>query len=128
MGEWNIAKLKREMSAKDFLGWERYAAIEPFGELRADYRAASIAGMIFNMAVAQKDRKPFTEWLLQYKEQETKKQPTPEQVAKKQFELLNIYARAYAGSEPVADTAVDRLEQKRLQDQVARAHAAMKET
>ncbi len=122
----DINIVKNSLSAKGLLGWEAYLNLEPRGEERADHRAAMIAGMVFNMAVGVKDRKPYTEWLLKFVEQEQKQQPTPAQIAQKQFELLQIYARAYQGTEPVVDTAADRLGQKKMQDQVAQAHAAMK--
>jgi len=84
--------------------------------------------MIFNMAVAAKDRKPFDTWLLKFEEKESKKQPTKEQLAQKHFELLSIYARAFSGVETVEDTSADAKAQNELRQKVAAAHAAMKET
>jgi len=128
-GIWNVNVIKNGLSAKGLLGWEAYFSLEPYGEERADHRAATIAGMIFNMAVNVKDRKPYTHWLLKFVEQEVKgqKQPTKEQVAQKQFEMLQIYARAHSGVGVVEDTATDRAEQQKLQREVAKARAAMKE-
>lgn len=54
------------MTAKQFQAWEIYSAVEPFGELREDYRAASIRAMIFNMAVAVKDRLPVENFLVKF--------------------------------------------------------------
>jgi hypothetical protein len=42
----------RELTAKQFIGWEHFAEIEPFTldiELRADIRAAQIAQVIANV-------------------------------------------------------------------------------
>ena len=39
----------RSMTAKQFIGWWHYFQIDPFGEKRADYRAASIVTMIANV-------------------------------------------------------------------------------
>jgi len=39
----------RSLTAKQFAEWEHYARLEPFGEVRDDYRAASIAVMIANV-------------------------------------------------------------------------------
>ena len=36
------AELGRRMSSREMSEWEVYEALEPFGERRADYRAASI--------------------------------------------------------------------------------------
>ena len=57
LGRVNVDAMLRELTAKQFIEWECYARLEPFNELRADQRAASIVRMIFNMAVATKDRK-----------------------------------------------------------------------
>lgn len=50
----------RRTPAKRFREWELYFdAIDPIDrEKRADYRAALIASMVFNMAVEPKHRKP----------------------------------------------------------------------
>lgn len=45
------------MTAKQFMGWENYARLEPFNELRADYRAASIATVIANVNRDPKTRR-----------------------------------------------------------------------
>lgn len=125
-GTWNVKEIEDGLSAKQFLGWETYFNLEPRGEERADYRSAQIVGMIFNMAVDIKNRKPFTDWLLKF-EAENKKQPTPSQVAQKQFELLNILARVHNAEQGVVeDKRADRAEQSKLQKAVAQAHAAMK--
>lgn len=39
----------RRMPAKTFRRWQHFDALEPIGELRADYRAASIVQMIANV-------------------------------------------------------------------------------
>lgn len=43
---WSVAELGRRMSSREVSEWEAYEAIEPFGERRADYRAASICQVI----------------------------------------------------------------------------------
>lgn len=128
-GEWDVNVIANGLSAKGFLGWEAYWNLEPRSEERADHRAALVAGMVYNMAVDVKSRKPYTDWLLKFKEQEPEKPPpTPAQVTQKQFELLSIYAKAFSGMDVVEDTAADRQLQKQMMDKVAQAHAAMKET
>ena len=56
----------RSLTAKQFIEWEHYARLEPFDELRADYRTASIREMLHNMAVVAKHRKPLDYFLLKY--------------------------------------------------------------
>ena len=39
----------RSLTAKQFAEWECYARLEPFNELREDYRTASIVTMLANV-------------------------------------------------------------------------------
>jgi len=41
-----VAELGRRMSSREMSEWQVYEAIEPFGERRADYRAASLCHII----------------------------------------------------------------------------------
>lgn len=77
------------------MGWEHYARLEPFGELRDDYRAASIREMIFNMAVEKKDRKPIEDFLLRY--DEDAKPRRKKQSVEQQIMFLNILAATSGG-------------------------------
>lgn len=67
----------RNMTAKQFAGWEHFASLEPFGELRMDYRIASVVQMIANVNRG-KDQKPFTldDVVLKFGE-ENRKPPQP---------------------------------------------------
>lgn len=82
-GEVNVDAMLRRITAKQFRQWEVYNELEPFGEFRDDVRAAQITAMIFNMAVAVKDRKPLTEFLLPWdkvlEQEAAPKRQTPEQ-------------------------------------------------
>jgi len=44
-------QLMRIMSAKTFIAWQQYAAIEPFGEERADLRMGILASTVVNVAM-----------------------------------------------------------------------------
>jgi hypothetical protein len=60
LGQFNVDGMLRQMTAQQFLEWGEYAALEPFDEVRADYRAASIVQMIANMnRDTKKHPKPF---------------------------------------------------------------------
>lgn len=92
-GEINVDRVGRRITAKQLLGWEAYMRLEPFGELRDDYRAASIVQMIFNMGVAKaKDRKPIGHFLLKWGEQE----PERRQTWQEQQKIMTLLARAYS--------------------------------
>lgn len=72
----------RRLTAKQFLEWEHYARLEPFGELRADYRAALIASVIANVNRGSK-QKPYTleDFLLKFAEEPVRKQTVEDQLA-----------------------------------------------
>lgn len=114
----------RRMSAKDFRGWEIYAGLEPFGEVRADHRAAQVAQMVFNMAVAAKHRKPLKDFILPTIEYEEASKPRQDT-----FAVMKILAAAYSTdttpSEGVAVEKEDRVMMENMKEQMARARAAL---
>lgn len=60
----------RSLTARQFAEWMAFAELEPFGELRDDYRAASIREMVYNINVSKKDRKPLEDFLLNFGDSE----------------------------------------------------------
>jgi hypothetical protein len=85
----------RSITAKQLIEWEAYARLEPFGEVRDDYRFASVVAMIFNMAVVAKDRKPIDTFLLKWEDGE--EQPKKKkQTWQEQFEIAKQWAMAYS--------------------------------
>lgn len=44
-----VAELLERMPATEFDDWLRYEQIEPFGEIRADFRIAQLASLIANV-------------------------------------------------------------------------------
>jgi len=89
----------RSITAKQFVEWEAYARMDPFSEARADYRAASIAMTVYNMAVESKHRKNLSEFLLKWDEEEQKPQ---KQTWQQQKAIAYMIATAY--SVPGRDT------------------------
>lgn len=83
--------LLRRLSTRDFQQWMLYEQVEPFGELRADFRSAQVVAMIHNVAVAQKDQKPVGDFLLKFEEKKEQRQSVEEQAM-----ILNIIAAALA--------------------------------
>jgi hypothetical protein len=68
-----------------------YERIEPFGELRADYRAAQIVTMVHNVAVSVEHQKTVEDFLLKFGAK-AKKQTVAEQIM-----ILNVMAAAFSG-------------------------------
>jgi hypothetical protein len=112
-GEWNVDKIARGLTAKQFIEWRLYARMEPFGEERDDFRAASIRQMVFNMAVKNSDRKPLGDFVLKFGESE---QPKPVQQPwqeKKAIAMTIAMAYASRGTQKSAQSS----------DEIARAMA-----
>lgn len=80
LGKGNVNALARSLTAKQFIDWEFFEQLEPFGDLRADYHAAQIATMIANVNRG-KDQKPYKieDFLIKFEEK--KKQSPKEQLA-----------------------------------------------
>jgi hypothetical protein len=49
LGQVNVDAMLRRITMQQFMEWAEYSTLEPFDEVRADYRAASIVQMIANM-------------------------------------------------------------------------------
>lgn len=63
------------MSFDDFLNWRAFDLIEPFGDRRADYHAASVCAAVFNAALMRggsKKRVRVSDFLLEFKDAVTK--------------------------------------------------------
>ena len=55
------------MTSREFSEWMAYAAVEPFGEIRADMRAALIAQQVANKGATKKeDLVPLREFMLRF--------------------------------------------------------------
>jgi hypothetical protein len=87
----------RGLTAKELRGWEMYHELEPFGEERADYRAASIVQMLYNINRGKNQKAlELKDFLLAFGEQEPKQKQTPEQ----QFAILKVLAAMHANDVP----------------------------
>lgn len=116
-GELDVEAMLLRLTAKQFRNWEIYYDLEPFGEMRADYRAASITQMLYNVNRGSKQKAlPITEFLLKYDAD-----PPPKQ---DQLALMRVLAAAHA--EPIVDAHTDADVTADMKDQVTRARAAMK--
>ena len=107
LGVVNVERdILKGLTAQQFLRWELYSMFEPFGEERADYRAASIAAVIANVNRSKK-QKPYKieDFLLKFGEAEPKKKQTWQE----QLAIMKLLAASYstdpgpAVPEPVHD-------------------------
>ena len=102
-GELNVEAMLRRLTAKQFRAWEIYSELEPFGELRADYRAASIVQMIYNVNRGEKQKAlPLQEFLLKFETEPKQKQSWQEQLA-----IMKLLAAAHAMDAPVPQVTVE---------------------
>jgi hypothetical protein len=124
-GELDVEAMLRRLTGKQFREWEMYNQIEPFGELRADYRTAVIEKMLYDVNGGAKQKALTVEdFLLQQKFEPPTKPEAPKQ---DQFALMKLLAAAY--SNPVPQPAgIDADVSAEMRAQVARAHDAMKES
>jgi hypothetical protein len=115
----------RGLTAKKFKRWQHYASLEPFDEIRADYRAASIVAATFNVNRGKGQRAmTLDEARVKFGPKEKGSEQTPQQ----QLAMLRLLAAAYSGDEgPRATGDPDAEVTADMRDQVRRARAAMKE-
>lgn len=88
----------RQISIGQFLEWMAYAELEPFDEVRDDYRIASVVQMIANVnRDTKKQPKPFpiSEFVLKFGATEKKPQTWEEQKM-----LAKMFFSAYQAEGP----------------------------
>lgn len=83
----------RSINKRQLFEWIAYAELEPFGEDRADWRAALVASMVHNVAVDRKHQKKVQDFLLKFGDQEPRKPKTWQEMKAK---LLGPVATAWA--------------------------------
>ncbi len=94
----NVDAMARSITARQFLELLVYKRMEPFRELRADYRIASIVQMLGNVNRA-KGQKAFTleDFLLKFDTEAER----PRQTREQQIAVIRAIAKVY--SEPTKD-------------------------
>ena len=80
LGRVNVDAMLRSITARQFMEWMAYARLEPFDEVRADYRAASICALLANINRGAK-QKAYTieDFLLKFDRTKTRRQTAQEQ-------------------------------------------------
>jgi len=64
LGHVNVDAMLRSLTARQFQEWLAYARLEPFDEVRADYRAAQVAQMVLLVNLAKDAKLPTLDELL----------------------------------------------------------------
>jgi hypothetical protein len=64
LGVCNVDKMLDEITYPQFLEWMTYAELEPFDEIRADYRSAQITAEIGNLF--RRNKIPISDYLLKF--------------------------------------------------------------
>lgn len=59
LGQPNPDRMLEEMPARILSEWQTYASLEPFGEERADWRAAMLASTMANIHARKKGKPPY---------------------------------------------------------------------
>jgi len=85
--------LLRRLTAKDFQKWMWYEQVEPFGELRMDWRFAQLIAMVHNTQVDAKHQKKIEDFLLSFDAPKKARRRTPAEEARD----LRIFISAIAG-------------------------------
>lgn len=120
-GRVDVDAMLRGITAKQFRDWEIYHELEPFGEIRADYRVAAVVQMLYNVNRGAKQKPlPLEDFLLRF---DAEPKPKPRQ---NQFGMMKLLAEAY--SQATVEKHDDSATTSDMLAQVARARAAMKES
>jgi hypothetical protein len=113
-GELDVEAMLRRHTAKWFLNWQAYYELEPFGEMRADLRAALICKTLADLKRG-KNQKPYDieNFLFDFAGERTKKKG---QSVQEKLAVMTVIARAWnaAQTEGTANIAAAQ--------NVARAH------
>ncbi len=90
LGRVNVDAMLRSLTAKQFVEWEHYARLEPFNELREDYRIASIVQMLANVNRG-KNQRAYTlqDMVIRFGEPEDSWQP-PKQTPQQQEAIFRL--------------------------------------
>lgn len=87
-----------ELGWEQFLSWQAYESLEPFGDHRSDWNAASVCAAIMNaMAMSVRSRKRWRvkDFLLEFTDEE-KKVPADTQPQGTPWQVMKMFAKMSA--------------------------------
>lgn len=104
MGEIDVEAFLRRYSYKTFKGWLHYFELEPWGDVRADYHAASVTQMLYNINRGKNQKaRPLGDFLLKFDaDDDAPKQMTTWQ---EQWRAMEAIAKAHMTEEQQAKFA-----------------------
>jgi hypothetical protein len=83
LGQPNVDRMLRGITARQFFEWEVYFAMDPFGQARDDIHRAMALQMLHNVNTKKEHQKPVNDFLLRFglEERPPRKQTWQEQLA-----------------------------------------------
>lgn len=113
-----------EITWEQFQEWLAYEVVEPFGERRADWQAASVCAVVANVAAAKSgSRKRFkvSDFLLEFDEKEKALPEQGGQTWQQQKMIAKMFAAIATVEEERKQTRAKRDEQRRARNKKKRA-------
>ena len=92
MGKPNVDEMLRGLTAVQFLEWQEYARLEPFDEVRGDYRVAQVVQAIMAVNLKKGGKLPsLVDLVLKWESDPVK----PKQDWRRMKEITQMIAEAY---------------------------------
>lgn len=88
----------RGLTAKQLTEWSVYAAMTPFGEQRADWRAAQIAYLTYAVNADAQHQRPMTDFLLKFSEDPAEPAKLKTQTWQQQKSIMYAIAQSWSAT------------------------------
>lgn len=85
-----VAELLQRISSRELTEWMALAEIEPFGEERADWRAAMIAATFANTLRGEREPYPVSDFLLDFEDKAEREDDETWKAHLAMVEMLNV--------------------------------------
>jgi hypothetical protein len=95
-GEVNVDALLRRITAKQFMGWEAYFQLEPFGAERDNWHAAGIREMLYHMHVSPQHQRPLADFRILFGQKKSTEEQPNRQSWQLQKQIMMAVALAYS--------------------------------
>lgn len=90
LGYVDVYEMAKSFTAKQLFEWEAFAQLEPFTELREDYRNAAILHAIY-MAAGGKKKLKVEDFLLKFGEQEPPRKKSAQEI----WSILELFTKVH---------------------------------
>ena len=97
-----VAELQQRMSSAEFTEWKAYQMLEPFGEWRADVRAALVSSVIANCLGQKADGGSFEvrDYMLDFSGSRAEERKSPEEIMRKAKQASAMLCEIYRARHP----------------------------